>query len=176
VDVPEVNGQQPLTKLYGNSAIYAMTIVDEETARAAAAQFQVKPIDVWSARRMLEGAKEEETYNGREAEPVDDEFEEEEAPQDEFPQFMADVLIDVAQTETDAQELFDAYLLWNDIIDAIPRKKQEFYQKMEVFGYPKLVTSANRIAFVGCKINEKFKEPGGEQEHDVFEFSEDVGL
>ena len=78
VDVPEINGQQPLTKLYGNGAIYAMTIVDEETARAAASQFQVKPIDVWSARRMLESAKEEETYNGREAEPVDDEFEEEE--------------------------------------------------------------------------------------------------
>lgn len=54
VDVPEVNGHQAFTKLYGHGAIYAMTIVDEETARASAQMLQARPIDVWSARRMLD--------------------------------------------------------------------------------------------------------------------------
>jgi len=53
VDVPEVAGCQPFTKLLGSSAIYAITITDEETARAAAGYFQQKPMDEWSARQML---------------------------------------------------------------------------------------------------------------------------
>lgn len=54
VDVPAVNGNQPFTKLYGQGAIYAMTFVDEETATGSAAQLNEKPIDIWSARKMLE--------------------------------------------------------------------------------------------------------------------------
>lgn len=53
VDVPEVRGSQPFTKLLGNGAIYAITIVDEETARASAGQLCQAPMDAWSARRML---------------------------------------------------------------------------------------------------------------------------
>jgi len=53
VDVPQIGDLQPFTKLLGSGAIYAMTIVDEETARAAAAQMREKPVDEWSARRML---------------------------------------------------------------------------------------------------------------------------
>ena len=53
LDVPEANGKAPFTKFFGSSAIYAMTIVDEETARAAVSEFQRQPIDEWSARRML---------------------------------------------------------------------------------------------------------------------------
>lgn len=53
VDVPEVEGCQPFTKLLGNSAIYAITITDEETAKAAARHFQQRPMDEWSARAML---------------------------------------------------------------------------------------------------------------------------
>lgn len=53
VDVPAVCGLQPFTKLLGSGAIYAITIVDEETARASAAQLLHAPMDEWSARRML---------------------------------------------------------------------------------------------------------------------------
>jgi len=54
VDVPGTDNQQGFTKLYGQGAIYGMTFVDEETGRAAAKQIAPKPIDEWSARRMLE--------------------------------------------------------------------------------------------------------------------------
>ena len=54
VDVPAVNGDQPFTKLYGNGAIYAMSFVDEETATGAASMIRVRPVDEWSARRMLQ--------------------------------------------------------------------------------------------------------------------------
>lgn len=53
VDVPAVAGCQAFTKLLGSGAIYAITITDEETARAAAGQIRQKPMDEWSARRML---------------------------------------------------------------------------------------------------------------------------
>ncbi len=53
VDVPEVNKCQPFTKLLGSGAIYAITIVNEETARAVAGQLQQKPMDEWSARQAL---------------------------------------------------------------------------------------------------------------------------
>lgn len=53
VDVPQDGDDQGYTKLYGNGAIYAMTFVDEETGRAAAAQFAPRPIEAFSARQML---------------------------------------------------------------------------------------------------------------------------
>ena len=53
VDVPGTNNQQAFTKLLGSSAIYAITIVDEETARLAASEIRSQPLDEWSARRML---------------------------------------------------------------------------------------------------------------------------
>ena len=56
-DVPEVDGKQGLTKLFGAGAIYSLTIVDEETAILMARQIQAKPIDEWSARKMLTSAE-----------------------------------------------------------------------------------------------------------------------
>lgn len=53
VDVPSVDGNQPFTKLYGQGAIYAMSFVDEETAIGAAEMMSERPVDEWSARRML---------------------------------------------------------------------------------------------------------------------------
>jgi len=53
VDVPEAAGCQPFTRLLGSGAIYAITITDEETARAAALAMRAKPMDEFSARRML---------------------------------------------------------------------------------------------------------------------------
>lgn len=54
VDVPETETSPAFTKMYGSGAIYAITVTDEETARAAASEFIDRPISVWSARKMLE--------------------------------------------------------------------------------------------------------------------------
>jgi len=56
IDVPGIDGRQGYTKLYGQGAIYGITFVDEETGRAAAKHTAPRPIDAWSARRMLEMA------------------------------------------------------------------------------------------------------------------------
>jgi len=54
VDIPAVGDQQPFTRLFGASAIYSITLVDEETARLVAAQYRAAPMDEWSARRFLQ--------------------------------------------------------------------------------------------------------------------------
>ena len=53
VDVPAVNDKPSFSKCFGGGSIYCITPVDEETARAAAAEFRQQPLDEWSARRML---------------------------------------------------------------------------------------------------------------------------
>lgn len=50
---PEDDGQT-ITQFYGGPAIYGVTITDEETARAVARFNQQRPIEAWSARRMLQ--------------------------------------------------------------------------------------------------------------------------
>ena len=47
VDVPEVDGELAFTKLFGASAIYAITPTDEATARAVAARLKARPIEPW---------------------------------------------------------------------------------------------------------------------------------
>jgi len=47
VDVPAVNDQPAYTKFYGNGAIYAMSPVTEEVARAAAASYRMVPVSVY---------------------------------------------------------------------------------------------------------------------------------
>lgn len=44
VDVPATPNAEAFTKLYGNSAIYAITPVTEEICRAAAVSYQVTPV------------------------------------------------------------------------------------------------------------------------------------
>lgn len=44
IDVPEVPGKPGYTKFYGAAAIYALTPVDEQTARAVVAYLNVEPI------------------------------------------------------------------------------------------------------------------------------------
>jgi hypothetical protein len=53
VDVPGTKDCPGYSKLFGNGAIYAITIVDEETARAAVEYHMPKPMTPWSAREML---------------------------------------------------------------------------------------------------------------------------
>ncbi|MFA5659674.1 MAG: hypothetical protein WC900_10390, partial [Oscillospiraceae bacterium] len=57
VDVPAFNGRAAFTKFFGSGAIYAITITDEETARAAVSFFAPEPIDRFSARQMIEAAE-----------------------------------------------------------------------------------------------------------------------
>lgn len=54
VDVPETDSHPPFTKLYGASAIYAINPVDEQTARAKAAQLNVAPIQVYNLKSYLD--------------------------------------------------------------------------------------------------------------------------
>lgn len=44
VDVPAIESDPAFTKCYGNGAIYAMTFVAEEIARAAAKSYRVRPV------------------------------------------------------------------------------------------------------------------------------------
>ena len=44
VDVPEADGAPAFTKLYGNGAIYGISFVTEDIARAAAKSYRVRPI------------------------------------------------------------------------------------------------------------------------------------
>jgi hypothetical protein len=47
VDVPAVGKEQPLTKLFGQGAIYAISFVDEAAATMAATALQIRPIHPW---------------------------------------------------------------------------------------------------------------------------------
>ena len=48
VDVPGNEHQAEFTKLFGASAIYAITPTDEETARHAAGRLAVRPVSLWT--------------------------------------------------------------------------------------------------------------------------------
>ena len=55
VDIPPAEEEgQTITQLCGGSSIYALTFTDEEIARAVARASQQRPVDAWSARRMLQ--------------------------------------------------------------------------------------------------------------------------
>lgn len=62
VDVPEMNGQQPFTKLYGAAAIYSITPCSEEAARAVQEYKGQQPINVYvpqleAPRRSVQPAR-----------------------------------------------------------------------------------------------------------------------
>ena len=52
VDVPEVNGNQGFTKLYGQGAIYAITFVDEQIARAAVDKMRPRPVTPYDLGKL----------------------------------------------------------------------------------------------------------------------------
>lgn len=47
VDVPAIDTEPAFTKCYGNGAIYGMTFVTEEIARAAAKSYRVVPVTAY---------------------------------------------------------------------------------------------------------------------------------
>jgi hypothetical protein len=69
VDVPETENETEkapaFTKLYGNGAIYAITITDEKSARMAARTCVQEPMDVWTVNHLIKslpGAGQGETH------------------------------------------------------------------------------------------------------------------
>lgn len=54
VDIPQTDGGPAFTKLFGQGAIYAMTIVSEEVARGMAYSLRKKPLDVYELPKDLQ--------------------------------------------------------------------------------------------------------------------------
>ena len=55
VDVPETKRFPAFTRLFGSGAIYSITPVDEQTAKSAAENIYIEPVQVYiAARRQLE--------------------------------------------------------------------------------------------------------------------------
>lgn len=71
VDVPAVRDLQPFTKLFGASAIYGITIVDEQTARAKAAGLQQQPITTWEIGQLVGAAVEKRLLESQPVESAD---------------------------------------------------------------------------------------------------------
>jgi hypothetical protein len=74
VDVPELDGRPAFCKMFGASAIYSITPVDEATARLAAGQFGEQPIPVYIPRalpapRSRDEDDEDPHYDGHDGEP-----------------------------------------------------------------------------------------------------------
>ena len=56
LDVPEVGELKPFTKLFGQGAIYCVTVVSEETARLKVAALQKQPMDRWDVSNLVQRA------------------------------------------------------------------------------------------------------------------------
>jgi hypothetical protein len=57
VDVPAVKDREPLTKYYNVKSIYALTPVDESTARRMAESIEAAPVNSYSIDREIERRK-----------------------------------------------------------------------------------------------------------------------
>ena len=53
VVVPAIGKSQPITKMFGSGAIYAITLVDQDAAVMAAQEIQAEVIPTWSLRHAL---------------------------------------------------------------------------------------------------------------------------
>jgi hypothetical protein len=53
VDIPETATQPAFTRMYGQGAIYSITLVSEEVARLAAERLQEKPLTIWMPQVRL---------------------------------------------------------------------------------------------------------------------------
>lgn len=53
VDVPAFQDSPAFTKLYTQGAIYGVTFVSEQIARAAAQSYRVAPVNVYELRELL---------------------------------------------------------------------------------------------------------------------------
>ena len=73
VDVPEVDDLPAYTRRYGPGAIYSLTLVTEELARAAVRQLRPSAVTVYIPKQLPERAQEEDhgwgSYDEDEEEP-----------------------------------------------------------------------------------------------------------
>ena len=53
MDIPKVDDCQAFTKLFGQGAIYGITLVTEETAILKAGQLKQQPMNEWDVRHLL---------------------------------------------------------------------------------------------------------------------------
>ena len=73
VDVPETKERKPFTKLFGNGAIYGITIVDEKAARLKAESLKKTPMTEWEVDSLLEKAIEQRLIDAKSCSPdIDD--------------------------------------------------------------------------------------------------------
>ena len=84
VDVPAVEGVQAFTKLISQSAIYALTVTDEETARAMVTYEQPRAMDAWTIKQAMAAlpgpvaaGTPDDDDGGDPQDPIDDEPDEE---------------------------------------------------------------------------------------------------
>lgn len=47
VDVPDTTGSKAFTKLFGQGAIFSITPIEEDVARALASRYEQKPVHVY---------------------------------------------------------------------------------------------------------------------------------
>lgn len=64
VDVPATDSAPGFTKLYGNGAIYAISFVTEEIARAAAGYFEVRPVQNYEMPKIPYRECDEDNFPG----------------------------------------------------------------------------------------------------------------
>lgn len=63
VDVPDAVGSAAVTKFYGNGAIYGITPVSEDVARAIVREYKPAPINVYIPElKALHGITDEEPF------------------------------------------------------------------------------------------------------------------
>ena len=70
LDVPETQGVGAYSKLFGTSAIYAITVIPEEVARELAASFQEEPFETWRLSDELRAKVSEHVTPFRVAKPA----------------------------------------------------------------------------------------------------------
>jgi hypothetical protein len=78
VDVPSVGDTPAFTRYYGGAAVYSITPVSEEIAKAAAERLQERPVTVWLPGNLLPAPEKEDGADG--IDPYDDDEDDDEGP------------------------------------------------------------------------------------------------
>jgi len=74
IDVPAHGDQEAFSKMFGPQAIYCVTPVSEQAARAAASQLDEKPMTVWSLPEEWQAAINQQRLSLGHNEFSDDDF------------------------------------------------------------------------------------------------------
>lgn len=69
LDVPEGTGRPAFCKLFGEKAIYDITITDEKTARSIANNLTPLPLPKWSGETFVQRQQRERMVDGADEDP-----------------------------------------------------------------------------------------------------------